>query len=60
MLQVDQTMNINELHQQGHSIRQIAEMTGHSRNTVRKILRGQHDGKRKTANKLSKLDPFKD
>jgi transposase len=42
MIKVDQSMDIRELKQQGHSIRDIARLTGLSRNTVRKVLRGQH------------------
>ena len=33
---------------------------GHSRNTVRKVLRGQHDLKQKTSRRTSKLDPYKE
>jgi len=43
MIKVDQFMRIKELRSEGHSIRRIAETTGHSRNTVRKLLRGEHD-----------------
>lgn len=43
MLRVEQVMNIKELSKDGVPIRQIAEMTGHSRNTVRKVLRGEHE-----------------
>lgn len=39
MLKVDHVMNLLELKAQGLSIRRIAELPGHSRNTVRKILR---------------------
>ena len=35
MLTLEAWMEIKVLHQQGHSIRAIAELTGHSRNTVR-------------------------
>lgn len=41
MLNLDQFMNIRFLQKQGHSVRQIARMTGHSRNTVRKLLRSR-------------------
>ncbi len=41
MLNLDQFMNIRFLQKQGHSARQIARLTGHSRNTVRKLLRAQ-------------------
>ena len=39
MLNLDQFMNIRFLRRQGHSVRAIARMTGHARNTVRKLLR---------------------
>lgn len=39
MLKVDHVMNLLELKAQGLSIRRIAELSDHSRNTVRKILR---------------------
>jgi transposase len=41
MLNLDQFMNIRFLQKQGHSVREIARMTGHSRNTVRKLLRAK-------------------
>ena len=59
MINVEQLMNIKELKQQGHSIRDIARMTGHSRNTVRKVLRGEHTLTMKATQRSSKLDPFK-
>ena len=60
MIKVDQFMDIKELQAQGHSIRDIARLTGLSRNTVRKVLRGQHPMKVKSALRDSLLDPFKD
>jgi len=60
MIKVDQLMDIKHLHREGHSIRDIARRTGHSRNTVRKVLRGEHDLKFKTPTRSSKLDPYKD
>ncbi|MEX0887310.1 MAG: IS21 family transposase [Phycisphaeraceae bacterium] len=60
MIKVDQLMEINDLHRQGHSIRDIARITGHSRNTVRKVLRGEHDLKFHTPDRTTKLDPYKD
>lgn len=52
-------MTVRDLRHQGQSIRSIARTTGHSRNTVRKILRGEHELKRKPSIRASKLDPFK-
>lgn len=39
MIQWEQWMDIKELHRQGHSIHAIVHLTGHGRNTVRKVLR---------------------
>jgi len=58
MLTVDQVVDIKALHQQGHSIRAIAQVTGLARNTIRKALRGQHPLKRRPAPRPGKLDPF--
>ena len=60
MIKVDQFMDIRELRQQGHPIRDIARLTGLSRNTVRRVLRGQHPMKMKPSSRASLLDPFKD
>ncbi len=59
MLTVEAWMEIKVLQQQGHSIRAIAEMTGHSRNTVRRQLRGQESPRFQKPQRSSKLDPFK-
>ena len=53
-------MDIKLLHRQGHSIRAIARMSGHSRNTVRKVLAANSPSDFKTPKRASKLDPFKD
>jgi transposase len=60
MIKVDQFMDVKLLNQQGHSIRDIARITGHSRNTIRKVLRGEHDLKFHAAARSSKLEPFHD
>jgi transposase len=60
MLSLDQHMDIKHLHKQGHSIRQITRMTGHSRNTVRKVLAAKEAPVFKTPKRSSKLDAFKD
>ncbi len=60
MIGVEQVMDILELRREGHSIHAIARLTGLSRNTVRKALRGQHDRKRQPAQRAGILDPFKD
>lgn len=60
MIRVDHIMDIRDLARQGHSVRAIARLTGLSRNTVRKVLRGEHGPVRKDPARTSKLDPFKD
>jgi transposase len=60
MIHVEQFMDIRELKQQGHSLRDIARITGHSRNTVRKVLRGEHTLTFHTPQRSSKLEPFQD
>lgn len=59
MITVVQSMDIKDLHQQGHSIRAIERLSGHSRNTIRKILRGEHEPRYHTPQRPSKLDAFK-
>jgi len=59
MLNLDQFMNIRFLQKQGHSVRAIARLTGHSRNTVRKLLRATRAPIPKSRVRPSKLDPFK-
>jgi len=56
----EQWMDIKELHRQGMSQRQIAQRTGHSRNTVARIL-GQSAPEpfHKPELRPSTLDPFK-
>jgi transposase len=52
-------MDIRFLQKQGHSIREIARLTGHSRNTVRKLLRLQRLPTAAPRARASKLDDFK-
>ncbi|MDQ2679554.1 MAG: IS21 family transposase, partial [Candidatus Eremiobacteraeota bacterium] len=52
-------MEISVLQRQGHGIREIARQSGASRNTVRSVLRKNHDGvygPRKP--RATKLDPY--
>jgi transcriptional regulator with XRE-family HTH domain len=42
MINRGQYMDIKELRSEGLSIRDIARRTGLSRNTVRRVLRGEH------------------
>ena len=60
MLKMVQIMDIKELHQAGHSIKAIVQLTGISRNTVRKVLRGESSLERKKRAPNSCLDPYKD
>ena len=60
MLNLDEIMDIKELHKEGCSIKGIARQTGFARNTVRSVLRGDRDGGDPRKTRSSKLDPFKD
>ena len=53
-------MDIKMLHLQGHSIRKIANLTGFSRNTVRRVLREKVPQPFQCPERGSKLDSFKD
>jgi transposase len=53
-------MEIKELRSEGLSIRAIAQRTGLSRNTVRKVLRGEHRLVVASGPRGSKVEPFKD
>jgi transposase len=59
MLNLDQFMNIRFLHRQGHSVRAIARLTGHSRNTVRRLLRSPRAPIAAPRVRPSLLDPYK-
>jgi transposase len=61
MLKAEEQMELVVLRKHGTSIRELARLTGHSRNTVRRYLRGgEAAATRKAAPKRSeKLDPFK-
>lgn len=52
-------MDIKELHRQGLSHRQIAKITGHTRNTVAKVLSQETPASYPKREVASKLDPFK-
>lgn len=53
-------MDIQALHREGLSVRQIARQTGHSRNTIARILSQSVPAGYTRAPGTSKLDPFKD
>jgi transposase len=59
MLRIEEWMDIKMLKQQGHSIRKICELTGHSRNTVRDVLRGKAPKAFNKPERKSLLDEFK-
>jgi transposase len=52
-------MDVKELHAEGLTIKQIVRKTGLSRNTVRRVLRGEHPMKMRLGQRASKLEPFK-
>ena len=60
MLRLEGWMDIRALHREGHSIKRIAAMTGHSRNTIRKTLRQNAPQQIITRKRSSKLDQYKD
>jgi transposase len=60
MVSEDQFMNVKLLKQQGLSLRKISQLTGHSRNTIRRVLRGGQSQSFQTPTRSSKLDVFKD
>jgi transposase len=60
MLKAEERMELAVLRKNGTSIRELARLTGRSRNTVRCYLRGEAAATRKVAPKRAeKLDPFK-
>jgi transposase len=60
MLKVEEWMDIRALHREGYSIKRIAAMTGHSRNTIRKALQQKVPQQIISRKRSSKLDKFKD
>jgi len=60
MLRSGTVISLHELYASGKSIREIARITGHARNTVRKYLRANGIPEPRYPKKRgSKLDPFK-
>ena len=59
MIDSEQWMDIKELHRQGMSQRKIAQRTGHSRNTVARILGQSAPQPFHKPERPSALDPFK-
>ena len=62
MLKAEGRMELAVLRKHGASIRELARVTGHSRNTVRRYLRGGETAERRkaAAKRSEKLDSFKD
>jgi transposase len=59
MLRVEHRFMIKTLYQRGLSISEIAEITGHNRRTIRKVVNGPvSPGPQKRQARGSKLDPF--
>jgi transposase len=59
MIDRGQYMDVKALRLEGLSIKGIAKQSGLSRNTVRKVLRGEHPLKVRPVARGSVLDPFK-
>lgn len=59
MVRTEEWMDIQSLAAEGRSIRAIAEITGRSRNTVRRILRQRTPEPFRSSERTSKLEPFK-
>ncbi|MEQ1756512.1 MAG: hypothetical protein ABL973_20520 [Micropepsaceae bacterium] len=53
-------MDIKSLAASGISGREIARRTGHARDTIRKVLKGEHKMRVERRRQGSMLDPFKD
>jgi transposase len=60
MLSTDQFMDVALLYREGRSLREIAALTGHSRNTIRRVVREKAPSAFHTPPRPSRLDPFKD
>ncbi len=59
MLLPEEWMNLHVLSREGHTIKSLVRLTGHARNTVRKMLRTKEPPEAKVAPGSSRLDPFK-
>ena len=60
MLSCADYMDLHQLQREGLSLRAIARRTGHSRNTVRKLLRAQTPPQYHAPRRDSRLDPHKE
>jgi transposase len=59
MLNLEEWMEVRDLHRQGYSIRQICQITGFSRNTIRKVLRERVPIQKTRKKRASLLDDYK-
>ena len=59
MISRGQSMDVKELRGEGLTIKEIVRMTELSRNTVRRVLRGEHPMKVRAGPRGSRLDAFK-
>ena len=59
MITPEKWMDIKELHKQGLSIREIARRSGHSRNTVARLLEQKTPRPFARPKRTSNLDPYK-
>ena len=59
MLELEEWMEIKDLHRQGMSKREIARLTGHSRNTIARLLRQKAPEPFHRPARASILDPYK-
>jgi transposase len=59
MLKAEEQMELAILRKHGTSIRELARVTGRSRNTVRRYLRGAAATRKARPKRAEKLDPFK-
>jgi transposase len=60
VLKLEEWMDIKDLHRQGYSIRKIARLTGHTRNTVARKLSEDSPRPFSAVERASQLDAFKD
>jgi transposase len=59
VLTMEAWMDVKSLKRDGHSIKAIARLTGHSRNTVKRVLREAGPQPFQKPNRESKLDPYR-
>lgn len=60
MIGWDQKMDVISLYKEHNSFRKVCEITGLSRNTVKRIIKNKHAPKNNSRNRKSKLEPYFD